>query len=144
MINYIVNEEKFDFSDIDISIRNIIKNRYKMAYVRTRLAEAQNWKCCYCYCEMNGIPDHKRSVTIEHVTPKSLGGTDDETNLAAACKRCNNARGNGVISTIKWQDKYVRRWNILKQKGVDLNVWLDSMGIKNTKKIELITYIGNL
>jgi 5-methylcytosine-specific restriction endonuclease McrA len=28
-------------------------------------------------------------LTMEHIKPKSLGGSDDLINLAAACYRCN-------------------------------------------------------
>ena len=65
----------------------------KWAYTRTRLAEAQNWKCCFCGCYMTEIHSKKNSVTVEHVIPKSMGGTDDVENLAASCYRCNNNRG---------------------------------------------------
>ena len=67
--------------------------RSKWAYTRTRLAEAQNWKCCFCGCYMTEIAGKKNSVTVEHVVPKSMGGTDDVENLAASCYRCNNNRG---------------------------------------------------
>ena len=40
--------------------------------------------CIYC-----GRP----SDTVEHVVPVSLGGTDDPSNLAPACARCNYSRG---------------------------------------------------
>jgi 5-methylcytosine-specific restriction endonuclease McrA len=33
-------------------------------------------------------------ATIEHLTPKSQGGTDDLANLVLACKLCNSSRGN--------------------------------------------------
>jgi hypothetical protein len=31
---------------------------------------------------------------IEHITPQSVGGTDDESNLAVACPSCNLAKSN--------------------------------------------------
>jgi 5-methylcytosine-specific restriction endonuclease McrA len=33
---------------------------------------------------------------VDHLTPVSMGGTDDPSNLAAAHARCNNERGNRV------------------------------------------------
>jgi 5-methylcytosine-specific restriction endonuclease McrA len=62
-------------------------------YTRTRLAEAQNWRCCWCQCDCIAAPDSRNSATIEHVVPLSLGGTWDQDNLAMACSRCNNKRG---------------------------------------------------
>ncbi len=32
-------------------------------------------------------------LTMEHIKPKSLGGSDDLVNLAAACYRCNEFKG---------------------------------------------------
>lgn len=44
---------------------------YKAAlrvWTRVRLAEAQNWKCCWCGCETTEAPRQKNSVTIERRT----------------------------------------------------------------------------
>lgn len=41
------------------------------------------WTCGYC-----GRP----ATTVDHVTPKSRGGTDDEANLIAACLSCNSGK----------------------------------------------------
>lgn len=63
--------------------------------LRHRLAEAQNWRCCYC-----GVPmvNHFASTqaTIEHIVPRSLGGPDHPDNYAIACRSCNSARGNAI------------------------------------------------
>jgi len=65
----------------------------KKVYMRVRLAEAQNWRCCWCgqHC----VPESNKhnSATIEHVTPRSQGGTDTWENFAMSCNRCNQARG---------------------------------------------------
>lgn len=34
--------------------------------------------------------------TLNHVLPKSLGGSDESDNLALACRRCNERRYNFV------------------------------------------------
>ena len=62
--------------------------------LRTRLAEAQNWKCCWCGCVMTEQRKRWNSSTTEHVHPKSQGGLDESDNFAVACNRCNNKRGN--------------------------------------------------
>lgn len=33
-------------------------------------------------------------ATLEHLTPRSRGGTDAQANLRLACRDCNEARGN--------------------------------------------------
>ena len=68
-------------------------------YIRCRLAEAQNWKCCWCGIECRPEPDFKNSATIEHIQPRSLGGVnhllteDPYENYAMACNSCNHKRG---------------------------------------------------
>jgi len=65
-------------------------------YVRCRLAEAQNWRCCWCGMDCRPESNYANSATIEHVQPRSQGGSDDWDNLAMACASCNHRRG--VIS----------------------------------------------
>lgn len=48
-----------------------------------------------CYLGGEFIPDADR--TVEHVVPRSLGGTDDLSNLKPACRSHNSARGNRPI-----------------------------------------------
>ena len=71
-------------------------NRYKAmyrAYLRTRCAEAQNWRCCYCTRVMTVEEKISRlSVTLEHLIPVSKGGQDIWENCVAACARCNERR----------------------------------------------------
>lgn len=66
-------------------------------WLRCRLSEAQNWKCCFCSCDTTDERNKKHSSTIEHVLPRSLGGSDDPENLAMSCDRCNNTRGNMLV-----------------------------------------------
>jgi 5-methylcytosine-specific restriction endonuclease McrA len=68
--------------------------RAEKLYIRTRLAEAQNWKCCWCGRDCTDELDRRHSMTIEHIVPKSRGGKDTWENLAMACNRCNQKRGS--------------------------------------------------
>lgn len=45
--------------------------------------------CHYCHEELT---DHTR--TIDHMIPKSHGGTNDLINLVLACYACNSSKGN--------------------------------------------------
>lgn len=62
------------------------------AEIRARLAEAQNWRCCYCFVCMSTDGGRPDSATIEHIIPRSRGGGDEEDNLAVACLECNLVR----------------------------------------------------
>lgn len=64
---------------------------------RTALAREQGWKCAYCRLPMDksvGGATRPRGVTLDHRVPRSLGGSDDPSNLAACCYRCNQAKGD--------------------------------------------------
>lgn len=48
--------------------------------------------CHYC-CVSFRSKDSTYRATVDHVVPKKKGGTNELTNLVAACSRCNNAKG---------------------------------------------------
>jgi 5-methylcytosine-specific restriction endonuclease McrA len=60
--------------------------------LRNRLAEAQNWRCCYCGIRMMGEGQDHDAPTFEHIIPRALGGKDEEGNVAIACHDCNSER----------------------------------------------------
>lgn len=45
-------------------------------------------------CEACGTPADERAIDIDHIVPKSLGGSDDSSNLQALCYVCNRNKGN--------------------------------------------------
>ena len=51
-------------------------------------------RCAYCKRAAN---------TVDHVQPKSKGGTDSWENLVAACLRCNNLKGDKTLKEIGWE-----------------------------------------
>nr|WP_297153488.1 RNA-guided endonuclease IscB [Thermogemmatispora sp.] len=55
--------------------------------VREYLLEKWGRRCVYCGAE--NVP-----LEIEHIIPKSRGGTDRVSNLTVACRACNQAKGN--------------------------------------------------
>lgn len=74
-------------------------NRGERRRLRTQLWEAQGGLCCWCDRMMNRQPGSDAhpeplNVTLEHLTPRNLGGTDAIENLAAACFECNQNRAD--------------------------------------------------
>lgn len=47
--------------------------------------------------------------TADHKIPRSLGGSDDPSNLRGACRPCNQHRGNGP-DQITDRDRWSRNW----------------------------------
>jgi 5-methylcytosine-specific restriction endonuclease McrA len=56
---------------------------------RIALLRKRNFKCCYCSKKLT-----LKTMTVEHIEPRSFGGSDDEDNLDIACAQCNEERGN--------------------------------------------------
>ena len=52
-----------------------------------------NYLCEYCHS-----PERISTTrfTVDHLIPKSIGGSDELSNLALACRRCNERRYNFV------------------------------------------------
>lgn len=67
---------------------------------RDRLIERDGLQCHYCEDDMElNRHDRKRgpnAISIEHVYPRSLGGSNQLFNLVLAHADCNNVRGNEV------------------------------------------------
>lgn len=48
--------------------------------------------CCWC-----GKTLKHNEITIEHLLPKNLGGSNAIANLLLACFACNNSRGSRLL-----------------------------------------------
>jgi hypothetical protein len=62
-------------------------------------------KCAYCGCKINPV-----AFTIDHVIPRSAGGTNHTDNLLPACKSCNLAKGSGSIEQLRIRCKFVAKF----------------------------------
>jgi hypothetical protein len=58
--------------------------------LRRQVIEEADYRCEYCKTSsrLTGTP-----LIMEHILPRSVGGSDNRDNLAAACYRCNEFRG---------------------------------------------------
>lgn len=63
--------------------------------------------------------------TIEHIIPKSLGGSDGIDNLALACRRCNERRYNFVAGIDPETQEIVFIFNPRQQKWEEHFLWLE-------------------
>ena len=53
---------------------------------RSRIYKRDNHECVYC--------GSKKDLTLDHVIPKSKGGSNEWTNLVTSCFKCNLKKGN--------------------------------------------------
>lgn len=90
--------------------------------VRQYLLEKWGRKCAYCGAE--NIP-----LQIEHIKPKSKGGSDRVSNLTLACETCNQAKGNQAIQAFL-SEKPALLDHILKQAKTPLR---DAAAVNSTR-----------
>lgn len=63
--------------------------------VREFVFDRDDDHCRYCGVRLvSSGPGYAPFRTIDHVVPRSLGGSDDVDNLVAACAPCNARKGN--------------------------------------------------
>lgn len=71
---------------------------------RVMLYERDNYTCWICNkaCDTTVDPrTHGDSPTLDHVIPRSKGGSHEHENLRTACRSCNSKRGDSLILTLK-------------------------------------------
>lgn len=57
-----------------------------------------------CQLQYGGCT-YDTDLTIDHIVPVSLGGSDDEWNLQAACRTCNGKKSNNMQTRNYWIDE---------------------------------------
>lgn len=66
----------------------IRRERRLAIYLRDGLA------CVYCGAN---IEEHGITLTLDHLTPYSKGGSSTSHNLVTACQKCNSSRGDRSV-----------------------------------------------
>jgi 5-methylcytosine-specific restriction endonuclease McrA len=75
---------------------------YRKAVPMTRagVLRRDGRRCAYC---------GKRADTIDHVVPRSRGGTHTWDNCVAACRACNSRKADRLVEEIGWTLDFVPR-----------------------------------
>lgn len=69
---------------------------------RIRIYERDSWKCVWCGCAVasvsrkyarDAVGGSVRLATLDHVLPRTRGGSNHHGNLVTSCSECNEARG---------------------------------------------------
>ncbi len=66
-------------------------NQFGVPFSKKNVFRRDNFSCQYCGSQ-------EKELTIDHVIPKSLGGTSDWENVVTACRACNLKKGNKSLS----------------------------------------------
>jgi 5-methylcytosine-specific restriction endonuclease McrA len=71
-------------------LKYYVKLPYKKASPsRQNILRRDQYCCQYCNIEMTD-----KEATVDHIIPKSKGGSSSWVNMVAACRDCNLAKGN--------------------------------------------------
>lgn len=63
-----------------------------MTYNRFKIFKRDGFRCRYC-----GAQPGEKQLHVDHVHPRSRGGTDDPLNLVTACRACNLSKRDHQI-----------------------------------------------
>lgn len=63
--------------------------KYEIRFSRSSIYERDSGICQYCGRHMS-----KSEATIDHITPRSKGGTNTWKNTVLSCKKCNEKKGS--------------------------------------------------
>lgn len=76
--------------------------RFKVSDARrVAIYERDGWKCWICGDRVDPADDPvsgREYPTLDHVIPRSAGGTHEDGNLRCAHRSCNSSRGNAAVS----------------------------------------------
>lgn len=74
---------------------------YLSRSIRNRIVERDNWICQLC-----GRPiDDRFDLTIDHKIPRANGGSDEDDNLQAAHRFCNELKGTTEFDMAKFLEE---------------------------------------
>ena len=84
--------------------------RARVPLTRAALMHRDRFRCAYCGA---------RAETIDHVVPRSRGGTHTWENTVACCARCNHRKADKLLAELGWPlhvmptAPRVRHWRLL-------------------------------
>ncbi len=88
-----IEKVKFDLQKLDKpNIQGVEYQQGTLAGYSVREALLEHWGRECAYCGVTDVP-----LQIEHIKPKSQGGSSRFNNLTLACECCNQAKGNRPI-----------------------------------------------
>lgn len=88
----------------------------------TRLKEQAGVRCGYCRTSSRIIG---QPLTIEHITPRSRGGSSNEENLWLSCRRCNQYKGAQIEAIDPETNSLVPLFNPRQQSWPEHFTWSD-------------------
>jgi 5-methylcytosine-specific restriction endonuclease McrA len=99
--------------------------RARVPLTRAALMHRDRFRCAYC---------GGRAETIDHVVPRSRGGTHTWENCVACCARCNHRKADKLLAELGWPLRTMptaprgRHWRLLGGLVDADPLWLPYLG----------------
>ncbi|MBV8229478.1 MAG: HNH endonuclease, partial [Planctomycetaceae bacterium] len=91
---------KFDLQKlVDPEVSGIEYQQGTLAGYETREYLLEKWHRTCAYCGKKDVP-----LQVEHIVPRSKGGSHRVSNLTLACERCNRRKGNEPVEDFLKKD----------------------------------------
>ena len=81
-----------------ITYVRVPRDAHRRKITRKAVLARDSWTCQYC-------GSRKPGLTVDHVIPRSRGGTSSWDNIVASCGPCNRRKGNRLPREIKMHPK---------------------------------------
>ena len=94
--------------------------------IRQLVRERANYLCEYCH---SSEETSAAKFDIDHIIPRSLGGSDELDNLALACQRCNRYKYNFITGIDPQTQATIALFNPRQQQWSKHFIW-STDGIK--------------
>ena len=79
---------------------------------RRKIKERWDYECAYC--------GSNKDLTIDHIVPRSKGGTDFTKNVVCCCHDCNQSK-----SHTPWEDWYFSQEFFSMKRYNKINEWME-------------------
>ncbi len=94
---------------------------------RQAVRKRASYLCEYCHSPERLSANR---FTVDHIIPRSLKGSDDISNLALACRRCNERRYNFVAGVDPETQEIAPLFNPRCQKWAEHFIWIGGLIIQ--------------
>lgn len=96
----------------------VVQSRDAKRLWRKKIKEQWSNKCAYC--------ESSDDLTLDHVIPRSHGGSDTTKNVVCCCKNCNQSKGHTDV------EQWFRNQSFFTEEKLDrLNKWTVLEDTKN-------------
>jgi len=88
--------------------KDVIMARALSKKLRFQILSRDSFSCVYC-----GKNGFETELEVDHVVPKSKGGSDDPTNLVTSCFECNRGKSSASMSDVVSTEILISNTNAL-------------------------------